>query len=398
MSDAQVTAPPIPQDPLAAMRFRAELEKEKREQDMLIKKQAGDQIGALMGNPELQQETAPFVQDESMLFEGESQIPGLESITQEASPSTGMFMGSTPEQSALLSSAKGMIETGNPLLQDYGFDSLSKVQNDMALMGRNNARQQPTFAMGAPENIVNGVNTNAGKMIRAIPANNDLGFETLGSAYDPRSQLVDTGTEFVNQYNPDQKIEKNLTEAARRTQQGKSEVLDWFTKNKDLRDSEGGRIAGMKKAKKFLELFESGEMNSGGARKALSYLPFTFTKQGRMDEEFNSFAETAARQALKQSGEVRPTDADVTGMKRAMFGIGRDEQVNMNLLQDFIDSAESGEYKQYLVQQGESFLQKKQFSKKTVERGNSASRSFERGRSGQTTSLTSPSGIKYTVK
>ena len=51
---------------------------------------------------------------------------------------------------------------------------------------------------------------------------------------------------------------------------------------------------------------------------------------------FNAFSEVAARQQLKASGETRPTDADVQGMKQAMFGIGRDEKVNVQLLEDFI--------------------------------------------------------------
>jgi len=61
-----------------------------------------------------------------------------------------------------------------------------------------------------------------------------------------------------------------------------------------------------------------------------------FTSQGQFDEEFNAFAEVAARQQLKASGETRPTDADVQGMKQAMFGIGRDKDVNIQLLSDFI--------------------------------------------------------------
>jgi len=380
MSAPNISAPSLPQDPLAGMRFASDQKKLKQDQDMLIKQQAADQIGVLMGSGAQDQQTQPFIND---MFPGEQPIQGLEEVTQEASPATGMFMGASPQQSALLSSAKGMIETGNPLLQDYGFESLTRLQNDMS---SSMSRQAPTFAIGAPENIINGVNVNAGKMIRAIPSSNERGLDTLGTAYDPRSQLVDTGTEFVNQYNTEQTIPKNLTEAAKRTQQGKSEVIDWFAKNKNLSDSEGGRIAGMKKANKFLKAFESGEMNSGGVRKLLSYMPFTFTKQGRMDEEFNSFAETAARQALKQSGEVRPTDADVTGMKRAMFGLGRDEKVNINLLQDFIDSAERGEYKQYLMQQGKSYLDAKDFSGSVREKTDN------------TGQMTSPSGIKFTVK
>ena len=81
---------------------------------------------------------------------------------------------------------------------------------------------------------------------------------------------------------------------------------------------------------------ESGNVHSGAGRKGLSFVPGVFTSQGQFDEEFNAFAEVAARQTLKASGETRPTDADVQGMKQAMFGIGRDETVNIQLLTDFI--------------------------------------------------------------
>ena len=100
-------------------------------------------------------------------------------------------------------------------------------------------------------------------------------------------------------------------------------------------------------------------MSSGGMRKLLSYLPFTFTEQGQMDEEFNAFAETAARAALKAAGEVRPTDADVKGMKQAMFGVGRDEQVNMNLLKDFINSIERDNHEAYILGVGGDFMEQK---------------------------------------
>jgi len=128
----------------------------------------------------------------------------------------------------------------------------------------------------------------------------------------------------------------------------------WQEFNK-LRDTEGGRVAGRKKAQYFYDKIASGEMNTGGMRKALSYLPFTFTEQGAMDEEFNAFAETSARQALKESGEIRPTDADVKGMKQAMFGIGRDEKVNERLLQQFMESIDRNDHKAYLAKQATKY-------------------------------------------
>lgn len=103
-----------------------------------------------------------------------------------------------------------------------------------------------------------------------------------------------------------------------------------------LSSTSTGRSSAVKKATKFKSALEKGEAFSGAGRRAASFIPGVFTSQGQFDEEFNAFAEVAARQQLKASGETRPTDADVQGMKQAMFGSGRDESVNVQLLDDFI--------------------------------------------------------------
>ena len=106
----------------------------------------------------------------------------------------------------------------------------------------------------------------------------------------------------------------------------------------ELSKTSTSRLASIKKATKFKLALDRGEVQSGAGRIGASFIPGVFTKQAQFDEEFNAFAEIAARQALKASGETRPTDPDVEGMKRAMFGIGRDEQVNIILLTDFINA------------------------------------------------------------
>ena len=103
-----------------------------------------------------------------------------------------------------------------------------------------------------------------------------------------------------------------------------------------LSNTATGRSSAVKKATKFKQALESGEAFSGAGRRAAQFIPGVFTSQGQFDEEFNAFVEVAARQQLKASGETRPTDADVQGMKQAMFGLGRDEAVNVQLLDDFI--------------------------------------------------------------
>jgi len=141
------------------------------------------------------------------------------------------------------------------------------------------------------------------------------------------------------------KIElKRLEQTIKRTQQKEGLLNDQqksiqrsnIRRLGELSSTSSGRNSAVKKATKFKLALEKGEVHSGAGRKGLSFVPGVFTSQGQFDEEFNAFAEVAARQTLKASGETRPTDADVQGMKQAMFGIGRDETVNIQLLGDFI--------------------------------------------------------------
>lgn len=72
-----------------------------------------------------------------------------------------------------------------------------------------------------------------------------------------------------------------------------------------------------------------------------SYIPGVYTPQGQFDEELDAFAEVAARQMLKAMGEVRPTNEDVEGAKKAVFGIGKDERTNKRLLEKYIAEQEA---------------------------------------------------------
>tara|TARA_R110000765_G_scaffold370177_2_gene460411 strand:+ start:6303 stop:7535 length:1233 start_codon:yes stop_codon:yes gene_type:complete len=108
---------------------------------------------------------------------------------------------------------------------------------------------------------------------------------------------------------------------------------------KVLKEGEKASQATIRKAKRFKKAFTSGT-ESGATRSAWSIVPGVFTDQAGFDEQFNAFAEVAARQTLKASGETKPTDNDVEGMKRAMFGVGRDEATNIKLLEDYISSQE----------------------------------------------------------
>jgi len=113
-----------------------------------------------------------------------------------------------------------------------------------------------------------------------------------------------------------------------------------------LKKTSGARNRNIEKAMKFREALQTGLRGSGVGRQAALFAPIgVWTDQGSFDEIFNSFAEVAARERLKASGETRPTDADVQGMKNAMFGVGRSEQANIQLLNDFIEEQQALENK-----------------------------------------------------
>ena len=149
----------------------------------------------------------------------------------------------------------------------------------------------------------------------------------LGQAIATQAGNVSTATEQgkVNVQIPAE--EKKLTQSLN------------IKRIKELTASEKPRQATIKKAKRFLKALNSGA-ESGATRSAWSLVPGVFTDQAGFDEQLNAFSEVAARQQLKAAGEIRPTDADVEGMKRAMFGVGRDEATNIQLLEDYISDQE----------------------------------------------------------
>jgi len=149
---------------------------------------------------------------------------------------------------------------------------------------------------------------------------------------------------------------------AEQVEEAKGAVTGRQQRLNTLRTSKAGRQSSIVKANKFLKLLEGNKLQTGAGRKGASYIPGVYTKQGQLDEEFNAFSEIAARQALKASGELRPTDADVEGMKRAMFGIGRDEKVNINLLKDYITQQESDESEYFDLLRGKNAPLKKESS------------------------------------
>tara|TARA_Y100000401_G_C8321295_1_gene225419 strand:- start:739 stop:1791 length:1053 start_codon:yes stop_codon:yes gene_type:complete len=119
----------------------------------------------------------------------------------------------------------------------------------------------------------------------------------------------------------------------------------------ELSSGAGLRETSLTEAKRFLGAFKGnkedyesfgldGPADSGQTRVLIDMLPGKFSAQSKFEEQLDAFAEQAARQLLKAAGEVRPTDADVAGAKKALFGVGKDEATNIRLLENYIRQQE----------------------------------------------------------
>lgn len=76
-------------------------------------------------------------------------------------------------------------------------------------------------------------------------------------------------------------------------------------------------------------------------------------------ESLDALSEFVARQRLKASGEIRPTDADVQGMKRALFGSDRTEEFTVDSLDRLLRELQGQEdeytqLQQYFMQAAQS--------------------------------------------
>jgi hypothetical protein len=143
------------------------------------------------------------------------------------------------------------------------------------------------------------------------------------------------------------RVKKTKGEVVEPTFMEKEEIKKDAKRRLDLQEGSASRKSSLEQAERFLgafkgnekdlEYFNLDEVDSGAGRAAASYIPGTYTSQGKFDEELDAFAEVAARQMLKAMGEVRPTNEDVEGAKKAVFGIGKDERTNVRLLKKYIE-------------------------------------------------------------
>jgi hypothetical protein len=66
--------------------------------------------------------------------------------------------------------------------------------------------------------------------------------------------------------------------------------------------------------------------------------PGVYKNQGRFDEQLEGFALEGARLKLSGPwGENKPTDADVKGALGTVFGVGKDENTNIQLLTNHLE-------------------------------------------------------------
>ena len=147
------------------------------------------------------------------------------------------------------------------------------------------------------------------------------------------------------------RVKKTKGEVVEPTFIEKEEIKKDAKRRLDLQEGGASRKSSLEQAKRFLGAFEGNktdleyfnldELDSGAGRAGASYIPGVYTSQGQFDEELDAFSEVAARQMLKAMGEVRPTNEDVEGAKKAVFGIGKDERTNKRLLEKYIAEQEA---------------------------------------------------------
>jgi len=146
------------------------------------------------------------------------------------------------------------------------------------------------------------------------------------------------------------------TKATSKANEGKKKTKLEETREKnignrfdELQGQIPNRMANIEEAKALSKLIENDELDTGpGSKMAGEVGAFFDTEESTYKQRLDSLAEKAARSQLKANGEVRPTDADVEGMKKAMFNLGNTEDANIKKLQDFIKQQEAGlnEYNQ----------------------------------------------------
>lgn len=109
-----------------------------------------------------------------------------------------------------------------------------------------------------------------------------------------------------------------------------------------LQEQVPNSLASINEADFLIKEIERGNLSTGPFEETMGRVGSFFgTKESALKERLDALAEKAARAQLKANGETRPTDADVEGMKRAMFNLGNTEETNIEKLKQFIKQQKS---------------------------------------------------------
>jgi len=248
--------------------------------------------------------------------------------------------GNTPEQSRGLNAFYGSILNRDKTKQSFTGAASDGFEKGSELMDTIRTKQKAEKMLGAETDM------NMGQE-HLSNMSNLYGLKTNAenTAYSRATDKRDF--EYKQQRD---KVSDQLARELMQSRITAAEIKKKGGKPSDLEAAAPMRHTNLMKALKFREAFESGA-ESGTTRAVAGWIPGVYTDQGAFDQELNSFAEQAARAALKASGEIRPTDADVKGMKESMFGVGKDEAVNKNLLDAYIAEQLAVE-NQYRAEQG----------------------------------------------
>ena len=106
-----------------------------------------------------------------------------------------------------------------------------------------------------------------------------------------------------------------------------------------LKSSASARKENYASAQRILEKIKKKDLPTGLYRGLLYKVLPTSDQQ-----ELDALAEFAARERLKASGEIKPTDADVEGAKRALFGSNLTEEFNRRSLERLLREIESQQH------------------------------------------------------
>jgi hypothetical protein len=160
------------------------------------------------------------------------------------------------------------------------------------------------------------------------------GTDQYGAA-DPRGDVYSTSREEED--------------AARRKRSAEGLGTGMAARYKILGEGQSQRQESYSEARRLRMILGADELNVGQYKQVLHLV-----WRNEDMEALDALAERTARARVKANGEIRPTDADVEGEKKALFGAGRTEEFTGASLDRLIAEIERQEYEynelgQYMI-------------------------------------------------